>query len=625
MAFATEKNISFEKRRPAKNKVIKGYCPMITDQLIDQALAELRNTCGAVREDYYGLLYLEKEHNLPRHKALNQITFGGNDYGVDGFYFDEQRRNLYIFQFKYTESHTQFKESLIRLNNEGMNRIFANPNKDDKKNQILLQLWSCLTHNRALIDQICFQFIFKGDPQTADNSTVLTKLREDLEQKKYLIDQFFDNRKVGFLVEFLSSGGKVGIIRQPKQTAKFEVPLSAHVEVDGPAGEKMHVGFIRIADLHQMHLELGDTFLDSNIRFGLGEEKPVNRAISATLKQIVLDQSESPESFAFNHNGITIHAEKVKLIDNGLCQIIAPRLLNGAQTVTTVNNFRNKNKDNPNLDLGKVAFESIRVLCKVITGPDQKFITQVTINNNRQNPVEPWNLHANDLIQLELQDKFRTDVGLYYERQENAFHSIDFSTMSNEEMEEAGIKEAKAVQMIKLTQTLLLTDGFISRLSDLRKVFEEEKIYDTVFKKARLKADSEQIILCYKIQMNLGKFTREILDKGQNKYAFISRARNLLWALLCQGLLNSDGLESLADFAEEHGNTLSVSVQYKQYLSWLATQRVRLILADLMNDPDYSDKVADGNLSFLRTDRAFDKSMAIAYKKWKWVHRKLIG
>ena len=30
-------------------------------------------------------------------------------------------------------------------------------------------------------------------------------------------------------------------------------------------------------------------------------------------------------------------------------------------------------------------------------------MTRVTINNNRQNPVEPWNLHANDDIQLELQ------------------------------------------------------------------------------------------------------------------------------------------------------------------------------------------------------------------------------
>jgi hypothetical protein len=87
---------------------------MITDQKIDQAFSDLRTTCGGIREDYFGLLYLEQEHNVPREKAVNQIAFGGNDYGVDGFHFDEQRRNLYIFQFKYTASHAQFKGSFTR-------------------------------------------------------------------------------------------------------------------------------------------------------------------------------------------------------------------------------------------------------------------------------------------------------------------------------------------------------------------------------------------------------------------------------------------------------------------------------------------------------------------------------
>src|SRR5271169_3995350 len=104
---------------------------MITDRLIDQAFSDLRSACGGVREDYFGLLYLEREHKLSREKAVNQIAFGGHDYGLDGFYFDEQRRNLYLFQFKYSDSHSQFKGSLQRLIDYGMERIFVSPNKDD--------------------------------------------------------------------------------------------------------------------------------------------------------------------------------------------------------------------------------------------------------------------------------------------------------------------------------------------------------------------------------------------------------------------------------------------------------------------------------------------------------------
>ena len=115
---------------------------MISDRRIDQAFVELRQTYGGVREDYFGLLYLEHEHKLPRQQALNQITFGGNDYGIDAFHFDEPRRNLYLFQFKYSNSHNQFKASLIRLIEDGLERIFLAPNKDDAKNSLLLQLRS---------------------------------------------------------------------------------------------------------------------------------------------------------------------------------------------------------------------------------------------------------------------------------------------------------------------------------------------------------------------------------------------------------------------------------------------------------------------------------------------------
>jgi hypothetical protein len=364
-----------------------------------------------------------------------------------------------------------------------------------------------------------------------------------------------------------------------------------------------------------MHRDLGPRFFDSNIRYGLGEGEAVNRAISLALKKLTIDRTEQPSVFAFDHNGITLFAEHVEHID-GQCRLTAPRLLNGAQTVTTVANFLEKNKDNAKLKEGRSAFESIRVLCKVITDAEQKFVTRVTINNNRQNPVEAWNLHANDLIQLDLQEKFGADLGIFYERQENAFDQLD-----PEDLEEYGITEdSKAIQMLKLTQTFLLTDGFISRLSEMRRVFEDERVYDQVFRPSRLRADSRQILLCYKIQFNLRKYLQEIEQKGQNKYWFVSRSRYLLWALLCQGVLNHEKLEQIA---EQHGNSMSVSVDYKELLMWLATARVRLLLSELMQDRDYRDKVAEGNLSFLRSDRAFDKCMELAYKRWRWVQKKL--
>jgi len=52
----------------------------ITDREIDQAFFDLKNTCGGVRNDYFGLL------DLP------QVAFGGNGYGIDGLHFDKAHR-----------------------------------------------------------------------------------------------------------------------------------------------------------------------------------------------------------------------------------------------------------------------------------------------------------------------------------------------------------------------------------------------------------------------------------------------------------------------------------------------------------------------------------------------------
>jgi AIPR protein len=508
-----------------------------------------------------------------------------------------------------------FKDSLLRLIDSGMQRIFVEPNKDDHKNQVLLQLRSCLLDNHSIIDQICFRFVFTGDAAEAERSTVLDKLREDLENKKYLVDQFFTDRKVGFVVEYRSSSGRVAGLTSPSARTSFTVPLTDLVITESAGGQKMHIGFIRLIDLNRIHKSLGPRFFDSNIRYGLGESEAVNRSISNALKQIILDQAEEPSVFAFNHNGVSLYAERVEQLEDGF-QLTAPRLLNGAQTVTTLAGFLEKNKDNPKFSEGKKSYEAIRVLCKIITDADQKFVTRVTINNNRQNPVEPWNLHANDLIQLELQDKLKDDVSVYYERQENAFNQL-----SIEELEDYGVKEeSKAIQMLKLTQTFLLTDGQISRISEIRRIFEDEKIYEQVFRQSRINADSRYILLCYKIQFRLRKLADEIAQKGQNKYWFVTRARYLLWALLCQGLLNHDKLEELA---EDYGNSMSLPFGYTEVLTQLATTRVRLLLSELMQDNEYEDKVRNENLSFLRTDKAFEKCMEIAFKKWKWVHKKL--
>ena len=284
-----------------------------------------------------------------------------------------------------------------RLIESGMHRIFASPNVDDHKNQVLMQLRSCLIENCSLIDQVCFRFVFTGDPADAERSTVLDKLREDLENKRFLIEQFFHPRPVRFVVEFRSSTGKVGGLRASGKSVKFSVPIDGHISAEAPNGERLLTLFMPLVALHAMHQSLGSRFFDRNIRYGLGENETVNRAISKALRDIVIKEIQDPATFVFNHNGVTLYAEGVDLEPNEV-RLSSPRLLNGAQTVTTLADFLTDNNQNPKITENAERLKQIKVLCKVVSGAGDKFIIGVTINNNRQNPVEPWNLHANDMI-----------------------------------------------------------------------------------------------------------------------------------------------------------------------------------------------------------------------------------
>jgi hypothetical protein len=151
-------------------------------------------------------------------------------------------------------------------------------------------------------------------------------------------------------------------------------------------------------------------------------------------------------------------------------------------------------------------------------------------------------------------------------------------------------------------------------------VFEDDRIYGQVFSENRPKADLRKIVLCYKVQFRLGRLSNDIVDRGANKYAYVLRSRNLLWALLCQAILNDPKLE---ERAEKFGKGLSLEAQYTEYLSGFATTRCRFILADLVADKTYAAKATEGNFSFMRTNAAYKRAMEIAYKRWRWVEKRL--
>jgi len=583
---------------------------LVTEKDLEKAYTDYKSW-GWEKKDFFPLLYLSREHKLSSEETKPYIGSNSQELGINAYYFDREKKNFYLYSFNWTNNHKNLKDNIQKITQSGLEKIFS---ENSSKDPFVSNIQSVLVENQAVIDRICIYFIFNGDTEKARNSEVLISLLEDLEAKKSLIDGFFNHKKdITLSIDFFSNESKIrGHYLTARKTYSYKIQVSNFLERKNQNSHYLYLGFINILSLLQMYRDMGIRLFEKNIRAGLSPENSPNMAIRKSLKNI-LNGQEDPTNFAFHHNGITIFAQSVKIEENTL-ELLEPRILNGAQTVTSLAHFVDENsnlnpEENPNL-------QAVEVLTKIIH-PNQSidssnFIVNVTINNNRQNKVEPWNLRASDLIQLHFSEKFKEELQVYYERQEEAFDSF-----SPEDLDDMGItNQNKPIQLKKLGQTFLAIQGEIDKISRLREVFEDEKKYKNTFKEKYLKVDAKKILLAYKVQFRLKAISDAIQENSSQKYyELFSKSKNLIWGLILQALLNDSKYEN---YAEEYGIKLNIETGFTEILKSLGNRRVRPILQDIWKDERYQKYIQEQKYHFLRNKATFDRAMDIAKEQFGW-------
>ena len=582
--------------------------PITLDRL-NETFNQFKSKHEGMKEDYFAPLFISDKFDKPIESVLQNCAYGNNDYGIDGYYIDKESKNLYLYQFKWSDNYELFKDTYKRLIKDGIERIFGDTFIDSSANQVIPRIKLELQEFKDLINKVYICFVFNGEPEKAEGSRVLESLREELESKKHFIDQYFDSNEITLTIQYISNETKkINQTSRTKKTFQYDISFKAQSSILASGNEELHLGFIKIFDLYTMFTDMKQRLFEKNIRAGLTADLAPNQAIKKSLKDIIINKKLNPEYFTFHHNGVTLFAEKLEPED-GITKIVEPRILNGAQTITTLSRFIEGIQKHPKYSEFEGLLKQIEVIGKIITNCSPEFVTQVTISNNKQNPVESWNLRANDLIQLEFDDKFRDD-GIFYERQENSF-----ANLRDSDLEELGIEQHKEIKIKKLAQTFLSIQGEIDKVSDIGKVFDTDTLYDKTFRRDFLKIDTRKIILAYKIQFRLGAIIQEIIKKGENKYNFVRLARNLIWALIIQGLLNDNDIEDLLD---NYGRSLSVEADFNSIVKEMGTRKIRIILSELIKQKKYEDYMKEEKFSFLKTRNVFVDSMTIARKRFGW-------
>ena len=586
----------------------------VTENDLKDAWNRHHETHGGKREDYFGPVYLAKEFSGSVEDFLAQCAFGSNDYGLDAYHADESRRNLYLYQFKWSEDHNLFKGSLKRLVESGMERVFGNPQASRNENDFLGRLRAEIYEKQASIDRVVILFVFKGDPERADQSSGLEALREELESKKHFINGFFgEDRSVDLTFEFRSNETRGKSATHVKKTHQYDLRLEAPHERQLESGERLHVGFVRLMDLYRIHQAMGPRLFERNIRFGLGEEEGANRSLRRAFEKIVIDGADPAGLFAFNHNGVTLSVEKL-VVDDETARVTEPRILNGAQTLTTLARFIEKNREHPEFRKRMQRLEELEVLVKVIDEAEGPFIVGVTICTNKQNPVDPWNLRASEQIQLDLEDRFREELGIFYERQEKSWESYRLGDLDEEDFD----RNQKPIQIRPLAQTFLAVQGELDRMSRLGDVFEDEKVFRRTFPESYLRVDPRKIVLVYKIHLRRRALMRHLAEHKGPSFEFIQRGWNLVQALLVQALFNHKDLSSWLD---RFGTTTSMETDYTEVLRSLLLSKVVPVIKRAASESPYAESLAEGKYAFLRTKAFFGKCMDQAENDYGWEKR----
>ena len=109
-----------------------------------------------------------------------------------------------------------------------------------------------------------------------------------------------------------------------------------------------------------------------------------------------------------------------------------------------------------------------------------------------------------------------------------------------------------------------------------------------MFNTGRLDANPYHIVLCYKVQFRLRRLIKAISEAWPHTETYIGRGRYLLWALVCQGLLNDKYLDYYAD---TYGVRMTMEADYTERLVKLATTRCRILISHLVKSDAYAAKV----------------------------------
>jgi len=336
-------------------------------------------------------------------EAIDSLTEGGNDAGIDGLHIGDLQDDEFtvtIFQGKYQrklEGTSHFPENAVVKLLVTLKALFD----PDKTLNFNPQLQLRIEEIRALV--------LDGYRPNVRVMLCNNGLPWKQEAQQYIDAAGFGNQVSWF---HINHERLVQLLLQPKSISD-KLQLVGEAVVEEFNYRRVLIGKISVNEIKNLFDRYGDNLLERNLRRYLGLH---HNRVNQEIRESLLKPEKRP-NFYFYNNGITMICSQFRYNalqhQNYSVKIDNLQIINGGQTCMTIANTLRELPDDD--------FEAAFVLLRLYELEDlnQALLYEITKATNSQTPVDLRDYRSNDDIQRKLEIAAK-DLGYEYKRKRDA-------------------------------------------------------------------------------------------------------------------------------------------------------------------------------------------------------------
>lgn len=378
-------------------------------------------------KDLAATIHLMSEHRIDKDKAIDQSSKSNTDHGIDGWYYNDDDKTLFIYQSKCSEVKNLVINGIDDLSYacDWLGQVIVDKQlQKTPVNSTLINLHRELSGKTGEINQINFTLI-----SPYSESDLLTVNGYDKASNTFLRSPLigkFHKQDIKISLNISPYNFSMSVPAVVKKYPVEKLPSATKKLHDGA---QLHLAYLSLYSLVKLYEERGDVLFHKNVRMSLMPLKQTSRhRVISPMKQTfesICSGELDADIFPFFHGGITVYANSTEPGTHRSESLLeAPYVLNGCQTITIAHSYYKEIADDK---IKLERFKTISVIAKIVESADSEVVREITICNNRQNPIEDWQLYSNDPVHCNIEFSLK-DLGIFYERQKGKFESENKKT-----------------------------------------------------------------------------------------------------------------------------------------------------------------------------------------------------